>query len=1060
MEASNNADSRDPAKGQWQWKSNKDPWCKNQADEWTSYSPEHNYFIEKAYYDQQNEVEIGDFVISIKHLIQKKKGTMVSQRPIRRIDWFRNDEADCREERYFDTELPKTMNSSFGSLKDMVNFFQGRNTEIHSFSEQLLAFMKEDNLEKLNQTIAPIIKECIQKESEKVKGVMAKKQAESLLALFEKEFLSFQEFYGQIMKAYTLGTFFYRHFNKYLRDEDWVALDNLLPYFICLCFGFEALQEPQNISNVKIIYRGTAIHKDEFGQYDFKGLAHFSWYSVTSTTTRREIAQNFMRKSAESNIQKLPVIFTIEVPQSGKYNSAYLNIKQLSKFPEENEVILAPGSIFQVKSVVINEKEFSEIKLKLVQDVEELVRQGVVMAGNRQSKVSTPGQVILTSLDRFVIQEHLSNYAGNRLVQSMTFQKCEFNGKAFERLIKVLSTTPSLQRIRFEDCSYQGRSSKIEEGALMNINQIEVCVDCSYKFLVGICQEWSNYWRYLKSLSISRFSKETESNALEDFYSKALMHLTDLTSFTWLSSDGLTDNDIINICSKGFRYFKNLEKLEINFVVSFEFEAFDFPKDFQIPNLRSLVLNYGLNYQNQTERINSLCLKLLPNSLENFELRFGNMTTNDDLSNLCSKGFQRLDRLTSLSLHFDRCEDITEAGILSLCVEGLKYLDELESLTLEFSLCPGITDDSLEILFSKGLKYLDELKYLCLRFEDCLEMTSEGYSEFEKKLKKLPNYSDSWSLHYSNKPSIDSPKKSTLQDTPREVMSEEEFKDQINLPHVYNKNFGKDPKDIDQEGVWTYWRDIDSDSEKESKELIHPEDFEHRRRVLLILEEKKTCEQICERFSGIPSYLEYLSLQINVSSKQPEGSEMMIDRFNCLISNIFNKLSHVKSLDLHLDSKATTDKFFDLLATKGLECFPNLISLRIYLAECDQITDESIRSLVRKGFKHVPKLKLLYLSFSCSKNITQKGCNILMRKGIKQLPHLSDFQVRFDGCYDSHMNQDAFINMDYMKSLGFKVYVNDETENSDDSSRDEDDYEVLELDSINSLKNVSFRIDQ
>jgi len=68
-------------KGRWQWKSNSDPWSKSEAPKWESYSVKHNYLIEKAYYDQQKEVDIGGYVISLKHMIQKKKGFGINKDP-------------------------------------------------------------------------------------------------------------------------------------------------------------------------------------------------------------------------------------------------------------------------------------------------------------------------------------------------------------------------------------------------------------------------------------------------------------------------------------------------------------------------------------------------------------------------------------------------------------------------------------------------------------------------------------------------------------------------------------------------------------------------------------------------------------------------------------------------------------------------------------------------------------------------------------------------------------------------------------------------------------------
>jgi len=107
-------------RGRWQWKSNSDPWSESEEEKWESYPLDQNYLIEKAYYDQKKEVDIGEHIVFIKHKIQIRKGSPTLQRPIRRIDWMEEADGTERSERYLETELPKTINKVFGSLKHFL----------------------------------------------------------------------------------------------------------------------------------------------------------------------------------------------------------------------------------------------------------------------------------------------------------------------------------------------------------------------------------------------------------------------------------------------------------------------------------------------------------------------------------------------------------------------------------------------------------------------------------------------------------------------------------------------------------------------------------------------------------------------------------------------------------------------------------------------------------------------------------------------------------------------------------------------------------------------------
>ena len=245
----------------WQWKSNSNPWSKAEESEWHPYSPEINYLIEKAFDEDQSEVDIGEYIVSIQDMIQTKKGNITLQRPIRRISCEDGDETDLRNERYFETELPKSINKIFGNLKHFISFFSRRNQEILDFTKQFEEIELTNNLKEFNNSICPQLICSLEKEllkpideqpkdaavSEFQKQVKQKdrKRHEELIFLFKKDFTSFEEFYGAIFRSYTMNTDLYMSLNKSLRNESWTAIDNLLPYAVCLCKAFFNLNHSQ-----------------------------------------------------------------------------------------------------------------------------------------------------------------------------------------------------------------------------------------------------------------------------------------------------------------------------------------------------------------------------------------------------------------------------------------------------------------------------------------------------------------------------------------------------------------------------------------------------------------------------------------------------------------------------------------------------------------------------------------------------------------------------------------------------------------------------------------------
>jgi len=109
------------------------------------------------------------------------------------------------DDRFEQKELPKTINRVFGSIEDFLNFFVKRNPEIRDFAKQYQEIEETNDLERLNSIICPQFILSINKEAQK--DSTSTSSEGNPAALFKMIFSSFDQFYGQILRAYTMNTF-------------------------------------------------------------------------------------------------------------------------------------------------------------------------------------------------------------------------------------------------------------------------------------------------------------------------------------------------------------------------------------------------------------------------------------------------------------------------------------------------------------------------------------------------------------------------------------------------------------------------------------------------------------------------------------------------------------------------------------------------------------------------------------------------------------------------------------------------------------------------------------
>ena len=746
---------------QWQWRCLLDQ-TTSQETEWQPYDIEKNYLIERAYFHQQKEItlEEDNNVISFEKMRQLDGQRQIEIR--RAVEHPDSQEEEMlrshREERFAITEIPKTFNNPFGSIIDFLNFFEKRGPEMRTFAGTFREIEESNDFDKLNNIILPALISSIQKESDPDD----QGKVQQLTNLFKGELTSFKEFYGQIFKAYTVDGFLYKNLNKYLRNEDWTSLDNLLPYAFCLCKGFLCSDIVTFCNTQKgqdeelILYRGAALDKPSLKLYNPNLTENFSWNSVTSTSTSHRVATNFMLANAEKELSKVPVMFIITIPAATptpQTSPNFLRIKPFSAFPMEEEIILPPGSIFHIENMHINKHERAVIKLTLIPDVERLAHKGQIMHGAMQAEMMTGTEAKIMCLENNDLKEALVSLAGNQLIKEIEFCLCKFNFQKIRTIIETLPTIKNLNKLTFISCSAEIPD---QMGSLfkhlqtltiqtLHITEINFLDQIHHAFQYGI-----THWSSLRSLALNfTQSKVLSREWLSQFCLQGLQHLKDLTllnlDFTYCQQ--IKDEELSILASDALGHLTQLASLTLNFDQCREISSQGISSlALALRNLKLLThldLNLSLSDQIEDQGILSFCSEGLQHCKEltslTLNLSWLSNLIDEAINSLCTQGLQYLPNLTHFSLDLTCCSSLTETSVSSLTQNGFKFLPKLSSLTLSLKDRRDLTDTVLSIFTAEGLKNLTSLTYLDLNFSACGEITSEGISCFARDgLRNLP----------------------------------------------------------------------------------------------------------------------------------------------------------------------------------------------------------------------------------------------------------------------------------------------------------------------------------
>ena len=67
---------------QWEWKSNPNPYSLKEPPQWAPHAAQENDLLERAYYTNKDEVDLGKYIVSLKFMRQIEKKNNYNQRPV------------------------------------------------------------------------------------------------------------------------------------------------------------------------------------------------------------------------------------------------------------------------------------------------------------------------------------------------------------------------------------------------------------------------------------------------------------------------------------------------------------------------------------------------------------------------------------------------------------------------------------------------------------------------------------------------------------------------------------------------------------------------------------------------------------------------------------------------------------------------------------------------------------------------------------------------------------------------------------------------------------------
>ena len=305
----------------------------------------------------KNILNINVFFVKIKeHELKKEKYNIVD------IFTKRNDVVNNFINKYKSKEFKPFKITKVITLEKYQNIYDKYfycHQMISKFYGDLTIESYKENLEK--------IKLLIYNDKKNHKLIKNQKDIIDSLHCFEIE-KDINFLYKKIIKEYTKNTF-YGDLNRWLREINIMSFDEVAYFTSRLMFSLNKYAKDNTKyfnENKKELYRGITLDYGSLLEYERVKGKKILFTSFTSMTKKIETARKIFAKVYEKNKSIFSVVFYItHIYKNGWTNG--VDIKEISKFKSEEEVVYLPFSFYLVKDVVINISESkAEIYLEII----------------------------------------------------------------------------------------------------------------------------------------------------------------------------------------------------------------------------------------------------------------------------------------------------------------------------------------------------------------------------------------------------------------------------------------------------------------------------------------------------------------------------------------------------------------------------------------------------------------------------------------------------------------------------------------------------------------------
>jgi hypothetical protein len=159
---------------------------------------------------------------------------------------------------------------------------------------------------------------------------------------------------------YSNATFVYQVLNKALRDHDFDVLI-AFRFFIVDLYKSLSIEHQKYLCTLSEsdlnIYRGQGISEEELTLIRNNVEEFISMNSFLSTTTLRTTGEFFADSSATGKDSTKRILFEFKINRKLLNTKPFACIRDLSQFAEEDEVLIALGTIFRIMAVTYNRKQ-------------------------------------------------------------------------------------------------------------------------------------------------------------------------------------------------------------------------------------------------------------------------------------------------------------------------------------------------------------------------------------------------------------------------------------------------------------------------------------------------------------------------------------------------------------------------------------------------------------------------------------------------------------------------------------------------------------------------------